>query len=144
MWEKLQELKQWLLSLDYGELAAPKEKNIVVGVVDLSRYESNLIISLIPENTEDSNEYDFEDGQSQQLEITMTLLVRGDNQTTLISKMSKYVELLEDSIHQDCTLNGIGEGSALGTRKYYLDAGAVENQLVATEITLTILYIKKF
>lgn len=146
MYEKLKELKEWILNLDYSqiELPAPKEKNIVLGTVDLSRYESNLIISIIPETEEESEQYNFNDGQGIQLEMTVTILCRGQSQEKLVETMSAYTDFILDEIRKDCTLGNIGEGSAIGTRKFYLDAGTVEKQMTASEITLTLLYIRKY
>ena len=146
MYEKLNELKDWLLSLDYSKigLPAPAEKNIILGTVDLSRYESDLIISIIPETEEESEQYNFNDGQGIQLEMTVTILCRGQSQEKLVETMSAYTDYILDEIRQDCTLGNIGEGSAIGTRKFYLDAGTVENQLTASETTLTLLYIRKY
>lgn len=146
MYEKLKELKEWILNLDYSqiELPAPKEKNIILGTVDLSRYESNLIISIIPENEEESEQYNFNDGQGIQLEMTVTILCRGQSQEKLVETMSAYTDFILDEIRKDCTLGNIGEGSAIGTRKFYLDAGTVEKQMTASEITLTLLYIRKY
>lgn len=146
MYEKLKELKEWLLTLDYSQinLPAPKEKNIVLGTVDLSRYESNLIISIIPENEEESDQYNFNDGQGIQLEMTVTILCRGQSQEKLVETMSAYTDFILDEIRKDCTLGNIGEGSAIGIRKFYLDAGTVENQMTASETTLTLLYIRKY
>lgn len=146
MYAKLKELKEWILNLDYSqiELPAPKEKNIVLGTVDLSRYESDLIISIIPETEEESEQYNFNDGQGIQLELTVTILCRGQSQEKLVETMSAYTDYILDEIRKDCTLGNIGEGSAIGTRKFYLDAGTVENQLTASETTLTLLYIRKY
>lgn len=145
MYTKLEELKDWLLELDYtgSNLSAPAAKNVVIGTVDLSRYESNLVISIIPENEEESEQYDFSEGQGVQLEVTVTILCRGAKQETLIKRISDYTDLICNSIRKDCTLDNIVEGSAIGTRKFYLDAGTVEQQMTASEITLTLLYIKK-
>lgn len=146
MYEKLNELKDWLLSLDYSKigLPAPAKKNIVLGTVDLSRYESDLIISIIPETEEESDQYNFNDGQGIQLETTVTILCRGKNQEKLVQVMSAYTDFILDEVRKDCTLGNIGEGSAIGTRRFYLDAGTVEKQLTASETTLTLLYIRYF
>ena len=98
----------------------------------------------IPETEEESEQYNFNDGQGIQLEMTVTILCRGQSQEKLVETMSAYTDFILDEIRKDCTLGNIGEGSAIGTRKFYLDAGTVENQLTASETTLTLLYIRKY
>lgn len=144
MWEILNGLKNWLLSIDYGTLPAPKSKDIIAGQIDLSRYESKILISLIPEDEDDAtaDEYNFIEGDGLKQVITITVLCRGESQNKLIEKISKYNEVICDAIRNDSELGGIASASGIDTRKFYLDAGAVSEQVTAVEIPLTILYMK--
>lgn len=144
MWEILQKLKQWLLSIDYGSLPAPKNKEIIAGQIDLSRYESKVLISLIPDDEDDASEDEnaFIDGIGLKQVITITVLCRGEAQNKLIEKVSKYNEIICDAIRNDVELGGFATGCGIDTRKFYLDAGAVSEQVTAVEIPLTILYMK--
>jgi len=142
MIEQLKKIKEWLLSLDYGSLDEPAERDIVCGIIDLSRYESNLLISLLPDDEDHASdsENDFIDGQGYKLGATITVLCRGADQETLLERISDYCDLICTSIDKDCSLDDNFTGSSIGTRKYYIDAGAVENQMTAVEIPLTLLY----
>ena len=142
MIKELNKIKDFLLELDYGELEAPAERDIICGIIDLSRYESNILISLLPDDEEHASESDndFIDGQGYKLGATVTVLCRGAEQEKLLERISDYCELICTSIDQDCSLNDRFTGSAIGIRKYYIDAGAVENQMTAVEIPLTLLY----
>lgn len=146
MWELINGLKEWLMGLDYESigLPAPAEKNVALGKVDLTRYESPLVVSIIPETEENSDQYDYNNGQALQLNVTVTYICRGAEKEKLIENMSKYSELVCDSINKECTLGGIVSGSGLGQRTFFTDAGTVEAQLTAVEIALTLLYIKEF
>lgn len=144
MWEILQQLKQWLTSIDYGTLPAPRSKDIIAGYIDLSRFESKILISLLPEDEDDAtkDENDFIDGTGLKQLVTITILCRGESQQKLIEKISKYNEVICDAIRNDVELGGFATGCGIDTRKFYLDAGAVSEQVTAVEIPLTILYMK--
>lgn len=142
MIKQLHKIKDWLLDLDYGELPAPAERDIICGVIDLSRYESNILISLLPDEEDHAtdSENDFIDGQGYKLGATVTVICRGAEQEKLLERISDYCELICTSLDNDCSMGDRFTGTGIGTRKYYLDAGAVENQMTAVEIPLTLLY----
>lgn len=144
MWEVLEKLKEWILAQNdvftAAGLKALKEKDIVIGVIDLSRYDNEVLISLYPETSSDTDEYDFQDGQGLQQEVLVTVLIRKGKYETLIEKMCKIESLFCHQIREDVTLDGNFNGCGLGERKFYLDAGAIENQMTAVEIPLTLLY----
>lgn len=144
MWEVLEKLKSWILSQNdvftAAGLKALKEKDIVIGQIDLSRYENEVLVSLYPETSDDTDEYDFIDGQGLKQSVTITVLIRKDKYEKLVEKMCKIESLLCHQIREDVTLGGNFSGCGLGERKFYLDAGAIENQMTAVEIPLTLLY----
>lgn len=143
MWELLKSIKDWLISLDWGTLQAPTSKNIALGVVDMSRYESNLIVSILPEEEEEAEENEeFIDGEYVKQSVLVTVFCRGKDQDKNTENICKYSDFISDKVRSDCELGGICQGSGLGTRKFFLDAGAVGEQLTAVEIPLTILYRK--
>lgn len=138
MWEILEKIKEYLLKMDFTNLPNFTEKNIVLGVVDLSRYENNVIVSVIPDEEQDAEE-SF-NGQGINLSFTITILCRGKKQENLIKQISEYTKQICDVFREDCTLGGLADNSKLEKRKYYLDAGATAEQMVAVEIPMTILY----
>lgn len=138
MWEILEKIKEYLLKMDFTNLPNFTEKNIVLGVVDLSRYENNVIVSVIPDEEQDAEE-SF-NGQGINLSFTITILCRGKKQENLIRQISEYTEQICSVFREDCTLGGLADNSKLEKRKYYLDAGATAEQMVAVEIPMTILY----
>lgn len=138
MWEILEKIKEYLLKMDFTNLPNFTEKNIVLGVVDLSRYENNVIVSVIPDEEQDAEE-SF-NGQGINLSFTITILCRGKKQENLIKQISEYTKQICSVFREDCTLGGLVDNSKLEKRKYYLDAGATADQMVAVEIPMTILY----
>lgn len=124
--------------MDFINLPNFTEKNIVLGVVDLSRYENNVIVSVIPDEEQDAEE-SFS-GQGINLSFTITILCRGKKQENLIKQISEYTKQICNVFRKDCTLGGLADNSKLEKRKYYLDAGATAEQMVAVEIPMTILY----
>lgn len=138
MWEILEKIKEYLLKMDFTNLPNFTEKNIVLGVVDLSRYENNVIVSVIPDEEQDAEE-SFS-GQGINLSFTITILCRGKKQENLIKQISEYTKQICNVFREDCTLGGLADNSKLEKRKYYLDAGATAEQMVAVEIPMTILY----
>lgn len=148
MWELLTGLKDFIIGLSSEFTAkgipAVTNKDIVLGTVDLSRYENKVLVSILPETSEDSDKYDFNDGAAIQQEITVSFLLRGVTYDSLIERMSKYSEIFTNAVRKDCTLDGLVEGSGLGATKFFCDAGAVEKQMTASETSLTLLYVKHF
>lgn len=138
MWEILEKIKEYLLKMDFINLPNFTEKNIVLGVVDLSRYENNVIVSVIPDEEQDAEE-SF-NGQGINLSFTITILCRGKKQENLIKQISEYTKQICSVFRKDCTLGGLVDNSKLEKRKYYLDAGATTEQMAAVEIPMTILY----
>lgn len=138
MWEILEKIKEYLLKMDFTNLPNFTEKNIVLGVVDLSRYENTVIVSVIPDEEQDAEE-SF-NGQGINLSFTITILCRGKKQENLIKQISEYTKQICNVFRKDCTLGGLVDNSKLEKRKYYLDAGATAEQMVAVEIPMTILY----
>lgn len=138
MWEILEKIKEYLLKMDFTNLPNFTEKNIVLGVVDLSRYENNVIVSVIPDEEQDAEE-SFS-GQGINLSFTITILCRGKKQENLIKQISEYTKQICNVFREDCTLGGLADNSKLEKRKYYLDAGATAEQMAAVEIPMTILY----
>lgn len=142
MWELITGIKNWLLGLNWGSLAAPKIKDVVIGIVDLSRYESNFIISILPEEESEAEGESLIDGDYVKQYVTLTILLRGKSNEKLAEDICKYSDFICKQIRDDCELNGLVAGSGLGDRKFYLDAGTVEKQMAAVEIPLTLLYRK--
>lgn len=138
MWEILEKIKEYLLKMNFTNLPNFTEKNIVLGVVDLSRYENNVIVSVIPDEEQDAEE-SF-NGQGINLSFTITILCRGKKQENLIKQISEYTKQICSVFRKDCTLGGLVDNSKLEKRKYYLDAGATTEQMAAVEIPMTILY----
>lgn len=145
MWELMQQLGAWILSLhddfEVAGLTPPEQKNIVVGMVDLSRYDYSLVISILPDDEEDieeGGEYNFIDGHGIRRDVTITIICRKDKYDELIQKACNYTDLLCEQLRLDSELGGVVSGLEIGQRKYFLDAGAVEQQLTAVEISLTL------
>lgn len=143
MWEILEKIKNYLLKMDFTNLSNFTEKNVVLGVVDLSRYENDIIVSVIPDEEQDAEE-SFLDGQGINLSFTITVLCRGQKQEILIKNICEYSRQICNILREDCTLGGIVDNLKLEKRKYFLDAGPTSEQMTAVEIPLTVLYEEIF
>jgi len=115
---------------------AISEKNIVFGSVDLSRYNSKIICSVIPESQEENEEeigcYKITS------DFTVSFLCRGYPQDVLVRQMCRYGAAFRRAVLDDVSLGQTVEQSEIGHRDFFTDAGTVEKQMTAVEIGLTV------
>ena len=67
----------------------------------------------------------------------MAFICREDKQSVLDDKVVRYAHAFRKAVLTDTSLDGALTGSELGERKFYFDAGTVEQQMSAVEITFT-------
>ncbi|MBR1722453.1 MAG: hypothetical protein IJ727_08265 [Treponema sp.] len=115
-----------------------KEKDIVFGAVDLSRYSSaNVVCAVVPENQEDdeSEVGAYKIGS----EFTVSFFCKGYPQDELVRQMCRYGEAFRRAVLDDVSLGQRVESAEIGRRNFFTDAGAVGKQLTAVEIELTVM-----
>ena len=129
------------LSSEGVTLPAITEKNIVFGTVDLSRYESAVVVSILPESQEPDEE--FINGFSDRSEFTVTFLFQKDKYSTLVKRMFRYAKAFRTAQAKNPELNNIDGTAELGVEEseitqiqFYPDTGAVAQQMTAFEISI--------
>lgn len=146
MEEIFNNIKQFILNTVNGYITALADettpmnailgKNIVFGSVDLSRYDSKIICSVIPESQEENEE---EIGSYKiTSDFTVSFLCRGYQQDVLVRQMCRYGAAFRRAVLDDVSLGQTVEQSEIGRRDFFTDAGTVEKQMTAVEIGLTV------
>lgn len=139
-------IKQFILSTVNGALSdyadddtpmnAIESKNIVFGAVDLSRYSSKIICAILPEEEEDDESEigAYKIGS----DFTVSFLCSGYAQEVLVRQMCRYGAAFRRAVLDDVSLGGTVESSTIGRRDFFSDAGTVEKQMAAVEISLSV------
>lgn len=115
---------------------ALSENDIIIGQVDLTKQKSKILCSLIPDTQEPEDAYI--EGTSATNNITVTFICRGAKIDVLIRQMMRYAEAFKNSCFADNSCGGICDDITIESVKYYLDAGIIDNQATAVEITIGI------
>lgn len=119
------------------------EKNISIGSVDISRYNSNLSLCVIaPEKTELSKSYiqgSFEVSTS----YTISFLFRNKTHSELIEQMENVAEVFLQKVQTNLTLNAEVTNASFDGVEYFYDCGTVEKQATGLDIKMTILETRK-
>lgn len=114
-----------------------KEKAIVFGSVDVAKFTDETIISIYPDDEEESD--DTIDGDAiNNLHITVGIITKNDKYENLIKKICRLTECFKQTLVENYDLNGFSKNINFGSIKYYPDAGNTEKTVVATETELTI------
>jgi hypothetical protein len=112
------------------------EQFIVFGSVDLSRYDSKVVCSILPDSQEENEEeigsYKITSG------FTVTFLCKGYPQDVLVRQICRYGAAFRRAVLDDVSLGQTVERSEIGSREFFTDAGTVEKQVTAVEIGLTV------
>lgn len=118
-------------------LPAITAKNIVFGTVDLSRYESPVVVSILPETQ--NQEEGFIDGTAWRSDFTITFLFQKAVYPLLVKRMCRYSSAFKTALAKNPDFDGNVEESELEQIQFYPDTGAVEHQMTASEITLNVI-----
>lgn len=132
----LEDVNAELAGLESEGVSLPQiaEKNIVFGTVDLSRYESAVVVSILPETQEPDEE--FINGFSDRSEFTVTFLFQKDKYPLLVKRMFRYVKAFRKAQANNPDFDDSVEESEITQIKFYPDTGAVAQQMTAFEISL--------
>lgn len=112
------------------------ESDIIIGQVDLTKQKSKILCSLIPDTQEPEDAYI--EGTSANNNITVTFICRGAKIDVLIRQMMRYAEAFKNASFEDNSMGGICGDITIESIKYYLDAGIIDNQATAVEITIQV------
>lgn len=132
----LEDVNAELSGLESEDVTLPQitESNIVLGTVDLSRYESKVIVSILPETQEPDEEYI--NGFSDRSEFTVTFLFQKVKYPLLVKRMFRYAKAFRKAQAKNPDFDDSVEESEITRIKFYPDTGAVPQQMTAFEISL--------
>lgn len=119
------------------------EKNIAIGAVDISRYNSNLSLCVIvPERTELSKSY-IQGSFEVSTTYTISFLFRNKTHSELVEQMENVAEVFLQKVQTNLTLNAEVTNASFDGVEYYYDCGTVEKQATGLDIKMTILETRK-
>ncbi len=132
----LEDVNAELSGLESEGVTLPQiaESNIVLGTVDLSRYESKVIVSILPETQEPDEEYI--NGFSDRSEFTVTFLFQKEKYPLMVKRMFRYAKAFRKAQAKNSDFNNSVEDSEITQIQFYPDTGAVPQQMTACEISL--------
>lgn len=118
------------------------EKNIVVGSVDLSRYELPVVCAILPENQipEENSVSEWNDTTK----LTVAFVCQKAVYDLLIKRMCRYASAFKRAVINDYTLGNMVENTSIDKVSFFYDAGAVEEQVTVCEIELTIITAEEY
>ncbi|WP_147612325.1 hypothetical protein [Treponema pectinovorum] len=130
--EKIQELGE------QEKCAVPKieSKNIIHGIVDISRLASKCIVSIMEDEQKES-EGDIT-SFCYDTDFTITFLSSGESYEKLVKNICIYASAMKKAMQESPTFNLHFVGSGLKSVKLHYDCGAVSKQMTAAEIELTV------
>ena len=114
-----------------------KEKNIVFGTVDLSRYERPVVVSILPEQQEPDEGYI--DGFSDRSEFVVTFLFQKAKYPELVSRMCRYSKAFRTAQAKNPSMSDAIEESEITQIDFFPDTGAVPQQMTAFEINMAVI-----
>lgn len=118
---------------------AVTEKDVVLHPVDLQRYENNLLCVILPDTQEDDIENSTNAFMRVLSQFTIAFICRGYDQETLLKQVCRYASGFREMVFEDCTLADHVMDVQFGARRFFPDAGTVEEQASAIEIEVTLL-----
>lgn len=129
--EKLEELADEEVSLP-----AIESRNVQSGVVDMSRYESPVVVSILPDEQEPEEGYidDYTDNSR----LVVTFLLQKARYSLLMTRMFRYAKAFRLALHESPSLNNTVNDVDLQLTKFFPDAGPTPQQMTAVELTLQI------
>jgi hypothetical protein len=118
------------------------DKNVIIGSIDLSRYESKNLCVIIPEETSIT---DLELGGEieTQTSFTLSFLFRGEKHTELIERMETFANDFQVKVAGNYSFNKNVTDVSVGKIKYFYDCGTVEKQATGLDIEMTITETKE-
>ncbi len=134
----LSDLGEYLLQMESEgcPLPVPSEKDVIFGAVDVSRQSGKVIVAVLPDEQEEAEPELGSDNMKSS--VTVSFLISGNRYEVLVRQMARYCAALRRAILDNPSLTGKVEDTAVGKRKFFTNAGTVEKQMTAFEISLTV------
>ena len=107
--------------------------DVVFGVVDLSRYEKPIIVSILPETQNETG--DDIDGVNMDSTFIITFLFQKIQYDKAMKRMCRYAKAFWLAQAKNPDFTGV-EDSTITNIQYFPDAGVTPQQMTAVEITL--------
>lgn len=110
------------------------DKNIVVGTVDLSRYESPVVASVMPDKIEPDNE--TIDGFSDKSSFAVAFMFQKAAYPVLVRRMFRYAKAFRRALEKNPSLSGSVDGAESGGIEFFPDTGPGGQTVTACEISV--------
>ena len=119
------------LATDGVTLPAIAEKNIVLGTVDLSRYESPVVVSILPDKVEPIDG-DL-DGYRDKDKFVVTMIFQKAAYPILVKRMFRYAKALRLAMEKNPSMDGQIDDSGIDGVDFYPDTGDKNQTVTAFE-----------
>lgn len=107
------------------------EKNIILGTVDLSRYESPVVVSILPDKVEpvdgDLNGYRDKDS------FVLTMIFQKAAYAVLVKRMVRYAKALRLAMEKNANMDGAVDDSGIDGVDFFPDTGDKNQTVTAFE-----------
>lgn len=112
-------------------LPAIAEKNIVLGTVDLSRYESPVVVSILPDKVEPIDG-DL-DGYRDKDKFVVTMIFQKAAYPILVKRMCRYAKALRLALEKNANMDGAADDSGIDGVDFFPDTGDKNQSVTAFE-----------
>lgn len=112
-------------------LPAIAEKNIVLGTVDLSRYESPVVVSILPDKVEPID--GGLDGYSDRDRFIVTMIFQKAAYPILVKRMCRYAKALRLALEKNANMDGAADDSGIDGVDFFPDTGDKNQSVTAFE-----------
>lgn len=119
------------LATDGVTLPAIAEKNIVLGTVDLSRYESPVVVSILPDKVEPIDG-DL-DGYRDKDKFVVTMIFQKAAYSILVKRMFRYAKAFRLAMEKNPSMGGKIDDSGIDGVDFYPDTGDKNQTVTAFE-----------
>ncbi|MBQ1627994.1 MAG: hypothetical protein II098_02405 [Treponema sp.] len=113
------------------------ESDVLIGSIDLSRYEKNNLCVIIPEKTEITETY-IDGSFKAETRFTISMMFRGKKHSECVRTMEETAVNMQRLLISDFSLGSSVSDIIPGEIKYFYDCGTVEHQASGLDIELTI------
>ncbi len=113
-------------------------KNIAIGSVDPSRFNSTSNYCVIIPETKTITETNLDESFECETKFTISMMFRGAKHSDLIKTMESVADDFNKLLLSDFDLDGNAKDITPGAIKYFYDCGTVEKQSTGLDIELTI------
>lgn len=113
------------------------DSDVLIGSIDLTRYEKNNLCVIIPEKSEIIETY-IDGSFKAETRFTISMMFRGKKHSECVSTMEETAVNMQRLLISEFSLGNTVSEVIPGEIKYFYDCGTVERQASGLDIELTI------